>query len=60
MSDEHESIATIHEALDLGVSFFDTAEVYGPFENEKLLGEKKGGEPCESTKFKNLVSMDWR
>src|SRR5271170_1827385 len=36
--DETESVATIHEAIDLGVNFFDTAEVYGPYENEKLLG----------------------
>ena len=36
--DERESIATIHRALDLGVTFFDTAEVYGPFTNEELLG----------------------
>jgi aryl-alcohol dehydrogenase-like predicted oxidoreductase len=35
--DERESIATIHRAIDLGVTFFDTAEVYGPFQNEELL-----------------------
>jgi aryl-alcohol dehydrogenase-like predicted oxidoreductase len=35
--DERESIATIHRAIELGVTFFDTAEVYGPYENEKLL-----------------------
>ncbi|MBA2683904.1 MAG: aldo/keto reductase [Gemmatimonadaceae bacterium] len=35
--DEKESIATIHRAIELGTTFFDTAEVYGPFENEKLL-----------------------
>ena len=34
-----ESIATIHRAIDLGVTFFDTAEVYGPFTNEELVGE---------------------
>ena len=35
--DERESIATIHRALELGVTFFDTAEAYGPYENERLL-----------------------
>ena len=36
--DEKESIATIHRAIELGCTFFDTAEVYGPFANEELLG----------------------
>ncbi len=36
--DEAEAIATIHRALDIGVNFFDTAEVYGPYTNERLLG----------------------
>jgi aryl-alcohol dehydrogenase-like predicted oxidoreductase len=36
--DDAESTATLHAALDAGVTFFDTAEVYGPFENERLLG----------------------
>ena len=35
---EDESIATIHEAIDLGVTFFDTAQIYGPFQNEELVG----------------------
>jgi aryl-alcohol dehydrogenase-like predicted oxidoreductase len=35
--DERESIATIHRAIELGVTFFDTAEVYGPYRNEELL-----------------------
>ncbi|MBB4196039.1 aryl-alcohol dehydrogenase-like predicted oxidoreductase [Rhizobium aethiopicum] len=37
-SDEAESVRTLHRAVDLGVTFFDTAEVYGPFTNEVLLG----------------------
>jgi aryl-alcohol dehydrogenase-like predicted oxidoreductase len=36
--DDGESVATLERALELGVDFFDTAEVYGPFENEKLVG----------------------
>jgi len=40
--DDAESVATLERALDLGVDFFDTAEVYGPFENEKLLGRVLG------------------
>ncbi|HEU4724426.1 MAG TPA: aldo/keto reductase [Candidatus Eisenbacteria bacterium] len=35
--DERESIATIHRAMEIGVTFFDTAEAYGPFTNEELL-----------------------
>ena len=41
--DDAESIATIHRALDLGVTFFDTAEAYGPFVNETLLGKALRG-----------------
>ncbi len=41
--DEQESIATIHRAIDLGVTFFDTAEVYGPYTNEELLGRALKG-----------------
>ncbi|HEU4385944.1 MAG TPA: aldo/keto reductase [Anaeromyxobacteraceae bacterium] len=52
--DERESMATIHRALDLGLTFFDTAESYGPFTNEELLGRAlKGrrGEAVIATKF---------
>src|SRR5215831_18487847 len=41
--DETESIATIHRAIDLGVTFFDTAEVYGPYANEELVGRALKG-----------------
>jgi aryl-alcohol dehydrogenase-like predicted oxidoreductase len=42
-ADEGESIATIHRALELGVTLLDTAEVYGPFRNEELLGRALAG-----------------
>lgn len=41
-ADETESIATLRHAVDLGVNFIDTAEAYGPFENEKLIGRALG------------------
>lgn len=42
-ADETESIATVHRAIELGCTFFDTAEVYGPFHNEELLGRALQG-----------------
>lgn len=53
-ADEKESIATLHRALDLGCNFLDTAEVYGPFTNEELLGRALKGRRAEvviATKF---------
>lgn len=38
-ADKDEMIAFLHQAVDLGITFFDTAEVYGPFTNEELVGE---------------------
>ena len=55
--DEEESIATIHRALDLGVDFFDTADAYGPFTNERLLGRALAGRRDQvivATKFGNV------
>jgi aryl-alcohol dehydrogenase-like predicted oxidoreductase len=53
-ADEAESIATLHRAIELGCTFIDTAEVYGPFTNEDLLGRAlagKRGEVTIATKF---------
>lgn len=41
--DTQEAIATVHRALDLGVTFFDTADMYGPHTNEELLGKALAG-----------------
>src|SRR5215469_5730257 len=52
--DDAESRATIHRALELGVTFFDTAEAYGPFHNEELLGHALAGRRSQAviaTKF---------
>jgi aryl-alcohol dehydrogenase-like predicted oxidoreductase len=38
-ADPGEAIKTIHRAIDLGITFFDTAQIYGPFQNEELVGE---------------------
>jgi aryl-alcohol dehydrogenase-like predicted oxidoreductase len=59
--DEAQSIATIHRALDLGVTFLDTADMYGPFTNEKLVGKALKGRRHEvvlATKFGNERAED--
>jgi aryl-alcohol dehydrogenase-like predicted oxidoreductase len=62
--DEQQGIDTIHRALDLGVTFLDTADMYGPFTNEKLVGRavrEHGGSRDEvqlATKFGNERGED--
>jgi len=59
--DEAESVATIHRALDLGVTFFDTADMYGPFINEELVGRALSGRRHQvvlATKFGNERAPD--
>jgi aryl-alcohol dehydrogenase-like predicted oxidoreductase len=59
--DDQESVATIHRALDLGMTFLDTADVYGPFTNERLVGKAIAGRRDElvlATKFGNQRRAD--
>lgn len=59
--DEGESLATIHRALELGVDFLDTADMYGPFTNEELVGRAVKGRREEvviATKFGNVRGAD--
>jgi aryl-alcohol dehydrogenase-like predicted oxidoreductase len=56
-ADEGEAIKTIHRALELGIDFLDTADMYGPFTNEKLVGRAISGRRDEvvlATKFGNV------
>jgi aryl-alcohol dehydrogenase-like predicted oxidoreductase len=53
-TDDAESVRTIHRAVELGVTFFDTAEIYGPYVNEELVGRALAGRRAEvviATKF---------
>jgi aryl-alcohol dehydrogenase-like predicted oxidoreductase len=59
--DEEESTATIHRAIELGITFLDTADMYGPFTNEKLVGKAIVGRRDEvvlATKFGNVRGED--
>lgn len=60
-ADEGEAIATIHAALDSGVNFLDTADMYGPFTNERLVGraiKDRRDEVVLATKFGNVRGED--
>src|SRR3954469_9432587 len=60
-ADEDEAIRTIHRALDLGIDFLDTADMYGPFTNERLVGKAiadRRDEVVLATKFGNRRGED--
>jgi aryl-alcohol dehydrogenase-like predicted oxidoreductase len=58
---EEESVATLHQALELGLDFLDTADMYGPFKNEELVGRALKGRRDQvvlATKFGNMRGED--
>ena len=60
-ADDERSIATIHRTLDIGINFLDTADIYGPFSNERLVGRAirdRRDEVVLATKFGNVRSED--
>ena len=62
-ANEAEAVSTMHRAIDLGIDFFDTADMYGPFTNEKLVGKALKGRRDEvviATKFGSSRAPDGR
>ena len=60
-ADEGEAVQTVHRALDLGVTLLDTADMYGPFTNEQLVGRAIAGRRDEvvlATKFGNVRDLE--
>jgi aryl-alcohol dehydrogenase-like predicted oxidoreductase len=60
-ADEDEAVRTIHRALELGITFLDTADMYGPFTNERLVGRAVAGRRDSfeiATKFGNVRGED--
>jgi aryl-alcohol dehydrogenase-like predicted oxidoreductase len=58
-SSREEGIAIIRAAVDAGVTFFDTAEAYGPFTNEKLVGEALGPVRDQVLLRRSSASSSW-
>lgn len=58
-TDETESLNVLHRALELGINFWDTAEVYGPFENEKLLGKAFKNIPRDKVILATKFGFTW-
>jgi len=58
-SNEEESIKVIHRALALGINFLDTAEVYGPFNNETLIGRALQGKPRDKIIIATKFGFNW-